>query len=106
MSDLALHAQSRSIADVVAEHIQAEIDLDLDKTMATMADNPHLTVFPTLAGAVGGYGGDRWSRRWQGNSRAHLLGSGVAVGANWSAGSVRPSNCAVECGKAPRSNPA
>ena len=53
MSDLALHAQSRSIADVVAEHIQAEIDLDLDKTMATMADNPHLTVFPTLAGAVG-----------------------------------------------------
>jgi len=45
--------QNRSIADIVAEHIQAEIDLDLDATMATMADSPHLTVAPTLAGAFG-----------------------------------------------------
>ena len=44
---------SRRISDVVAEHIQAEIDVDLDKTMATMAENPHLTVAPTLAGGVG-----------------------------------------------------
>jgi len=53
MSPSDFASQSRSIADVVSEHIQAEIDLDLDKTMATMADNPHLTVVPTLAGAVG-----------------------------------------------------
>ncbi len=46
MSDPVVDPQLRSIADVVAKHIQAEIDLDLDTTMATMAENPHLTVFP------------------------------------------------------------
>ena len=53
MTDSVVDSQLHSIADVVAKHIQAEIDLDLDTTMATMAENPHLTVFPTLAGAVG-----------------------------------------------------
>jgi carboxymethylenebutenolidase len=50
----------RSIADVVAEHIQAEIDVDLDGTMATMATHPHLTVAPTLAGGVGRQGVRDW----------------------------------------------
>jgi carboxymethylenebutenolidase len=57
----------RSIADVVAEHIQAEIDVDLDRTMATMADDPHLTVAPTLAGGVGRQGVRDWYA-------AHFLG--------------------------------
>ena len=43
----------RPIDEVVAEHIQAEIDCDLDRTMETMADEPHLTVAPTLAGGFG-----------------------------------------------------
>lgn len=43
-------------ADIIAqfsEHIQAEIDGDLDRTMATMTPDPHLNHIPTGAGGIG-----------------------------------------------------
>ncbi len=43
-------------ADILAqfgEHIQAELDGDLGRTMATMTENPHLNHIPTGAGGVG-----------------------------------------------------
>jgi carboxymethylenebutenolidase len=42
--------------DIIAqfgEHIQAELDGDLDRTMATMTNDPHLNHIPTGAGGVG-----------------------------------------------------
>ncbi len=34
-------------------HVGAELDGDLDTTMATMSDDPHLNHVPTMAGGVG-----------------------------------------------------
>lgn len=45
-----------SRADILAqfgEHIQAELDGDLARTMATMTNDPHLNHIPTGAGGIG-----------------------------------------------------
>lgn len=55
------------VAALFAEHMQAELDGDLDRTMATMAAQPHLIHVPVRAG---GYGYDE-VRQFYG---AHLVG--------------------------------
>ncbi|MFM8935865.1 MAG: ester cyclase [Vulcanococcus sp.] len=44
-----------SAADLFAAHMQAELDADLDTTLATMVDDPHLL---NLASGTGGVGAD------------------------------------------------
>ncbi|MHB1164665.1 MAG: ester cyclase [Candidatus Nanopelagicales bacterium] len=41
------------VAALFEEHMQAELDGDLDRTMATMSANPHLNHVPVRAGGVG-----------------------------------------------------
>jgi len=50
-----LTEQQQALVDLFQEHVQAELRGDLDTTMATMTDNPHLTNVPSM---VGGYGRD------------------------------------------------
>lgn len=49
MSDSAVHP----VAALFEEHMQAELDGDLDRTMATMSDLPHLNHVPVSAGGSG-----------------------------------------------------
>lgn len=44
--------QQRMIS-VLQTHIKAELDGDLEKTMETMSENPHLLHVPTIAGGYG-----------------------------------------------------
>ena len=44
--------QERMVA-LFQQHVAAEIAGDLDTTMATMSDDPHLNHVPTMAGGVG-----------------------------------------------------
>jgi carboxymethylenebutenolidase len=53
MTDLTERQQA--LVDLFQEHVQAELRGDLDTTMATMTDTPHLTNVPSM---VGGYGRD------------------------------------------------
>jgi carboxymethylenebutenolidase len=53
MSDL--DERQQALVDLFQEHVQAELRGDLETTMATMTDNPHLTNVPSM---VGGYGRD------------------------------------------------
>jgi carboxymethylenebutenolidase len=46
------HAQEAALA-VFQKHVQAELDGDLDTTMATMTDHPHLYNMPTRMGGEG-----------------------------------------------------
>jgi carboxymethylenebutenolidase len=39
--------------DLFQKHMKAELVGDLDTTMSTMSDNPHLNHVPTMAGGVG-----------------------------------------------------
>ena len=39
--------------DLFQKHVNAELAGDLDTTMATMSDHPHLNHVPTMAGGVG-----------------------------------------------------
>jgi carboxymethylenebutenolidase len=39
--------------DLFQKHVAAELAGDLDTTMATMSDNPHLNHVPTMAGGIG-----------------------------------------------------
>ena len=48
-----LTPEQQQIADLFERHMGAELDGDLDTTMATMSDNPHLNHVPVLAGGVG-----------------------------------------------------
>ena len=48
-----LSPEQQSIADLFEQHMQAELDGDLETTMATMTDDPHLNHVPVLAGGVG-----------------------------------------------------
>ena len=54
-----VHAQGnnamtpRAMIDLFQKHVNAELAGDLDTTMATMNDNPHLNHVPTMAGGVG-----------------------------------------------------
>lgn len=50
-----LTESQQALVDLFQEHVQAELRGDLDTTMATMTDTPHLTNVPSM---VGGYGRD------------------------------------------------
>jgi carboxymethylenebutenolidase len=41
---------------IFEEHMQAELAGDLDKTLATMTDNPHIVNIPTMVGGQGQQG--------------------------------------------------
>jgi carboxymethylenebutenolidase len=43
----------QAMIDLFKTHMDAELAGDLDTTMATMSDNPHLNHVPTMAGGVG-----------------------------------------------------
>ena len=43
----------QEMIDLFQKHVGAELAGDLDTTMATMTDNPHLNHVPTMAGGVG-----------------------------------------------------
>src|ERR1043166_2286285 len=43
----------QAMIDLFQKHVNAELAGDLDTTMATMSDDPHLNHVPTMAGAVG-----------------------------------------------------
>jgi carboxymethylenebutenolidase len=41
------------MVELFQRHVKAELDGDLDTTMATMSDDPHLNHVPVMAGGVG-----------------------------------------------------
>lgn len=43
----------QAMLDLFQQHVNAELEGDIETTMATMTDNPHLTNVPTLTGGVG-----------------------------------------------------
>ena len=43
----------KATVELFQRHVQAELDGDLDTTMATMTDSPHLNHVPTMMGGVG-----------------------------------------------------
>ncbi|HVX37610.1 MAG TPA: ester cyclase [Hyphomicrobium sp.] len=43
----------QAMIDLFQKHVDAEFAGDLDTTLATMSDNPHLNHVPTMAGGVG-----------------------------------------------------
>jgi carboxymethylenebutenolidase len=43
----------KAMIDLFQKHVDAEMKGDLETTMATMNDNPHLNHVPTMAGGVG-----------------------------------------------------
>ena len=45
--------QQQEMIDLFQQHVQAELTGDIETTMATMTDNPHLNHVPTMAGGVG-----------------------------------------------------
>lgn len=48
-----LTSNQQAIVDLFETHMQAELDGDLETTMATMSDRPHLNHVPVLAGGTG-----------------------------------------------------
>ena len=48
-----LSERQQQMVALFEKHIGAELDGDLDTTMATMSDDPHLNHVPTMAGGVG-----------------------------------------------------
>jgi len=65
MSDLDPNRQA--MVDLFDRHVKAELDGDLETTMDTMTDEPHLTNVPLITGGVGSKG----VRDFYGN---HLVG--------------------------------
>lgn len=51
-----LSAAQQTMVELFERHVQAELAGDLDTTMATMTENPHLTNVPSLVGGVGRQG--------------------------------------------------
>lgn len=51
-----LTAQQQSLVDLFQRHMKAELDGDLETTMATMTDHPHLNHVPAMAGGIGRQG--------------------------------------------------
>src|SRR5438552_3802228 len=51
-----LTAQQQTLVDLFQKHMQAELDGDLETTMATMTDHPHLNHVPAMAGGIGRQG--------------------------------------------------
>src|SRR5258708_20076801 len=43
----------QAMADLLARHMDAEFAGDLDPTLATMSDNPHLVNAPSMVGVAG-----------------------------------------------------
>jgi carboxymethylenebutenolidase len=48
-----LSDSQQAMVDLFERHVQAELDGDLDTTMATMTESPHLNHVPTMMGGVG-----------------------------------------------------
>jgi carboxymethylenebutenolidase len=48
-----LTAAQQAMSDLLDRHVKAELDGDLDTTMATMSDEPHLYNIPNMMGGVG-----------------------------------------------------
>jgi len=51
-----LTTAQQAMVDLFQTHVKAELDGDLDLTMATMTDNPHLTNVANMMGGVGRQG--------------------------------------------------
>lgn len=51
-----LTAAQQAMNDLLERHVRAELDGDLDTTMATMSDNPHLHNVANMMGGVGRQG--------------------------------------------------
>lgn len=51
-----LSAAQQAMNDLLERHVKAELDGDLDTTMATMSDNPHLHNVANMMGGVGRQG--------------------------------------------------
>ncbi|MEP6890439.1 MAG: ester cyclase [Nitrospirota bacterium] len=51
-----LSAAQQAMNDLLDRHVKAELDGDLDTTMATMSDNPHLHNVANMMGGVGRQG--------------------------------------------------
>ena len=45
--------KQQQMASLFEQHVGAELEGDLDTTMATMSDDPHVNHVPTMAGGVG-----------------------------------------------------
>jgi len=45
--------QQKKVIDIFEGHVNAEINGDIEKTMETMTDDPHITIVPNLGGGVG-----------------------------------------------------
>jgi carboxymethylenebutenolidase len=63
----ALTVEQQAMVALFQRHVEAELAGDLDATMATMTDDPHLNHVPTMAGGVG-------RRGVQAFYRDHLVG--------------------------------
>ena len=48
-----LTSAQQAMADLLQRHVKAEIEGDIETTMATMTDQPHLTNVPLGRGGVG-----------------------------------------------------
>jgi len=48
-----LSAPQQAMVDLFQKHVTAEMEGDIETTMATMTDNPHLNHVPVMAGGVG-----------------------------------------------------
>lgn len=46
-------SEQQAMIELFQKHVEAELAGDLDTTMATMADDPHLNHVPVMAGGVG-----------------------------------------------------
>jgi carboxymethylenebutenolidase len=51
-----LSSAQKAMNDLLERHVKAELDGDLDTTMATMSDNPHLHNVANMMGGVGPQG--------------------------------------------------
>ncbi|QDP73536.1 ester cyclase [Legionella israelensis] len=51
-----LTAEQQELLDAFNKHVQAELQKDLDTTLATMTTSPHINNIPTLIGGVGSDG--------------------------------------------------
>ena len=48
-----LTSAQQAMADLFQKHVKAELEGDLETTMGTMTDHPHLTNVPLITGGVG-----------------------------------------------------
>src|ERR1700761_5353489 len=60
-------AAQQAMVDLFQQHVDAELRGDLETTMATMTDDPHLNHVPVMAGGVGREGVRQFYRN-------HLVG--------------------------------